>query len=107
MNLLGLGNLGRIGGCLSTRYVLLGVGAVAGAVTLGRHAKEAKPYVVEVAKEAIAFGEWLSSARAEEEEYWEDVMAEAKHQYKQEVEQKLQVLQKQQEMLLKIKSNLE
>jgi len=43
---------------------------------------------------------------AEGKEFWEDVTAEAKHQYKLEVEKKLEILQRQQEVLQKIKATL-
>lgn len=96
----------KIGGCVSAKFLLLGVGAVAGAVVLSRLIKEAKPVAVATTKEAIAFKQWLDSAKAESEEFVGDVVAEAKHEYRTEVEEKLAILQKQQEMLEKIKSNL-
>lgn len=100
-------NGGRIFGCLSAKYLLIGVGAVAGAVALSRLIKDAKPLMVGVTKEVIAFNQWLGSTVAEGQEYWEDVAAEAKYKYKEEVEKKLEILQKQQEILMKMKSSLE
>jgi hypothetical protein len=42
----------------------------------------------------------------ENKEFWEDVVAEAKHLYKLEIERKLEILQKHQEALQRIKQNL-
>jgi hypothetical protein len=61
---------------------------------------------VSATKEVIAFKEWLSANMDENKEFWEDVVAEAKHLYKLEIEGKLEILQKQQEALQRIKQNL-
>jgi hypothetical protein len=61
---------------------------------------------VSATKEVIAFKEWLSANMDENKEFWEDVVAEAKHLYKLEIERKLEILQKQQEALQRIKQNL-
>lgn len=42
----------------------------------------------------------------ENKEFWEDVVVEAKHLYKLKTERKLEILQKQQEALQRIKQNL-
>jgi hypothetical protein len=52
------------------------------------------------------FGKWLSANIGESKEFWEDVVAEAKRFYKLEIERKLEILQKQQEALQRIKQNL-
>ena len=77
-----------------------------GLVVLNRLLKDSRPLLVSATKEVIAFKEWLSANIDENKEFWEDVVAEAKHLYKLEIERKLEVLQKQQEALLRIKQNL-
>jgi len=103
---MGLMNGDKIGGCIPGKYVLLGVGAVAGAVLIGRLLKDSKPMAVAAAKEGISFSHWIGSQVAEGREFWEDVVAEAKHEYTEEVERKLEILQKQQAVLEKIKSKM-
>lgn len=103
---MGLFNAEEIGGCASAKYVLLGVGVVAGAVAVSRLLGGSRPLAVAAAKEGIAFSHWMGSQMAEGEEFWEDVVAEAKHEYKEEIERKLEILQKQQEILEKIKSQV-
>jgi len=95
-----------IGGCLSTNMLLYGVGAFVGLVVLNRFLKDSRPLLVSATKEVIAFKEWLSANMDENKEFWEDVVAEAKHLYKLEIERKLELLQKQQEALQRIKQNL-
>ncbi|WP_333784921.1 hypothetical protein [Thermocrinis sp.] len=95
-----------IGGCLSTNMLLYGVGALAGIVVLGKLLRDSRPLLVSATKEVIAFQEWLSGNIEEGKEFWEDVVAEAKHKYKLEIEKKLEILQKQQEILQRIKENL-
>lgn len=104
---MGLINADKIAGCASAKYVLLGVGAVAGAVLVGRLIRDSKPLAVAAAKEGIAFSQWMGTQMAEGREFWEDVTAEAKHEYKEDVERKLEILQKQQAVLEKIKSKIE
>jgi len=104
MKILGVG--AAVGECISKNYFLAGLGTVAGIVILGRLLKEAKPLLVGVTKEAIAFQQWLSSNIAEGQETWEDILAEARHQYKLEIEKKLEIIQKQQEVLEKLKASL-
>jgi len=103
---MGLIDGNKIGGCVPTKYVLLGIGAVAGVVLASRLLKDSKPLAVTAAKEGISFSHWISSHVAESKEFWEDVMAEAKHEYTEEVERKLEILQKQQAVLEKIKSKM-
>ncbi len=95
-----------IGGCLSTNMLLYGFGAFAGFVVLSRLMRDARPLLVSATKEVIAFQQWLAGNLEEGKEFWEDVVSEAKHQYRLEVEKKLDILQKQQEILQKIKERL-
>lgn len=95
-----------IGGCLSTNIMLYGVGALAGLVVLNRLIKETRPFIVSATKEVIAFQQWLTGNLEESKEFWEDTVSEAKHLYRLEVEKKLELLQKQQEILQRIKERL-
>jgi len=104
MEFLGIGK--TIGGCVSTNFFLAGIGAVVGMVVVGKLLKDAKPLLVATTKEVISFQQWLSSNIAEAQEFWEDVVAEAKHQYKLEIERKLEIIQKQQEVLEKLRAKL-
>ncbi len=95
-----------IGGCLSTNMMLYGFGALAGLVVLSKVMKDARPLLVSATKEVIAFQQWLTGNLEEGKEFWEDVVSEAKHLYRLEVEKKLEILQKQQEILQRIKERL-
>ncbi|MGQ0793308.1 MAG: hypothetical protein ACT4NX_04380 [Deltaproteobacteria bacterium] len=107
LKLLGLEALGEtIGGCIASRYFLAGVGTVAGVFLLGIALKQSRPLWVGASKEVIAFKDWLGASVGEGQEFWADVSAEAKHLYKLDVEKKLEILQKQQEVLQKIKATL-
>lgn len=106
MNFFGLRISSTIGGCLSTNYLLAGIGAVGAVVVISQLLRNSKPLLVGATKEVISFQQWLNSNIEESKEFWEDVIAEAKHEYKLEVERKLEILQKQQEILEKIKASL-
>ena len=95
-----------IGGCLSTNMMLYGFGALAGFVVLSKLMRDARPFLVSTTKEVIAFQQWLTGNLEEGKEFWEDVVSEAKHLYRMEVEKKLEILQKQQEILQRIKERL-
>lgn len=95
-----------IGGCLSTNMMLYGFGALAGLVVLSKVMKDSRPLLVSATKEVIAFQQWLTGNLEEDKEFWEDVVSEAKHLYRLEVEKKLEILQKQQEILQRIKERL-
>ncbi|HCO38913.1 MAG TPA: hypothetical protein DIT36_02890, partial [Aquificaceae bacterium] len=95
-----------IGGCLSTNMMLYGFGALAGLVVLSKVMKDSRPLLVSATKEVIAFQQWLTGNLEEGKEFWEDVVSEAKHLYRLEVEKKLEILQKQQEILQRIKERL-
>ncbi|MCS7171422.1 MAG: hypothetical protein N3D14_01300 [Aquificaceae bacterium] len=95
-----------IGGCFSTNMMLYGFGALAGLVILGKLMRDARPFLVSTTKEVIAFQQWLTGNLEESKEFWEDVVSEAKHLYRLEVEKKLEILQKQQEILQRIKERL-
>ena len=95
-----------IGGCISTNYLLAGIGTVGAVVLISQLLRHSKPLLVGATKEVISFQQWLNSNIEEGKEFWEDVIAEAKNEYKLEVERKLEILQKQQEILEKIKSSL-
>lgn len=105
MNFLGLGAVGEaVGECIASKYFLAGMGAVGAIYILSKLIRHSRPLMVEVTKEAISFKDWFSSSVAEGEEFWQDVAAEAKHLYKLDVEKKLAILQKQQEVLQRIKA---
>lgn len=106
MNILGVNLPSTIGGCISTNMFLYGIGALAGVVVLSKLLKDSRPLLVSATKEVIAFQHWLTGNMEESKEFWEDVVAEAKHIYRSEVEKKIEILQKQQEILQKIKENL-
>ncbi|MFN3921271.1 MAG: hypothetical protein ACK4K4_02590 [Caldimicrobium sp.] len=95
-----------IGGCLSTPMMLYGLGTFAGLVIVNRLLRDSKPFLVRLTKEAISFQQWIMGNLEESKEFWEDVYSEAKHLYRLEVEKKLQILQKQQEILQKLKEKL-
>ncbi|MFN4318922.1 MAG: hypothetical protein ACK4FY_00375 [Aquificaceae bacterium] len=95
-----------IGGCLSTNMMLYGFGTLAGLVVLSKIMKDSRPLLVSATKEVIAFQQWLTGNLEEGKEFWEDVVSEAKHLYRLEVEKKLEILQKQQEILQRIKERL-
>lgn len=95
-----------IGGCLSTNMMLYGFGALAGLMVFSKLMRDARPFLVSTTKEVIAFQHWLTGNLEEGKEFWEDVVSEAKHLYRLEVEKKLEILQKQQEILQKIKERL-
>ncbi len=95
-----------VGGCLSTNMLLYGFGTLAGLVVLSKIMKDARPLLVSATKEVIAFQQWLTGNLEEGREFWEDVISEAKHLYKLEVEKKLEILQKQQEILQRIRERI-
>jgi len=86
--------------------MLYGIGTLAGLVVLNALLRDSRPFLVSAAKEVIAFQNWLTGNLEESKEFWEDVFSEARHLYKLEVEKKLEILQKQQEILQKIKEKL-
>ena len=105
MNFLGLGTVGEaIGECIASKYFLAGVGAVGVVFILNKLMRQSRPLLVGATKEVISFRDWLGSSVAEGQEFWQDVAAEAKHLYKLDVERKLEILQKQQEVLQRIKA---
>ncbi|ADO44796.1 conserved hypothetical protein [Hydrogenobacter thermophilus TK-6] len=95
-----------LGGCISTNAMLYGFGALAGLVILSKLLRDSRPILVSATKEVIAFQQWLTGNLEEGKEFWEDVFSEARHLYRLEVEKKLEVLQKQQEILQRIKDRL-
>ena len=95
-----------LGGCLSTNALLYGFGALAGLVVLNRLLKDSRPLLVSATKEVIAFQQWLVGNIEEGKEFWEDVFSEARHLYRQELERKIEILQKQQELLQRIKEKI-
>jgi hypothetical protein len=107
MKFFGIEEIGEaIGECIFGNYFFAGIGTVVGIVLLTKLMKQGRPTLVGAAKEAISFKQWLSSSVAEGREFWEDVTAEAKHLYKLDVEKKLEILQKQQEILQKLRATL-
>lgn len=106
MSFCNLGICKSIGGCISGSLFLYGLGTIGALVVLNRLSKEARPILVSCAKEVVSFHHWLSATADETKEFWEDLWAEAKHLYRQEVERKISILQKQQELLKKIREQL-
>lgn len=95
-----------IGEYVGSNFFFAGIGSVVGILLLARLLKSQRPALVGVTKEAVAFKHWLDSSMAESKEFWEDVVAEAKHQYKLEVDRKLEILQRQQDILQKLRATL-
>lgn len=106
MSICNLGVCKAIGGCISGTYFLYGLGTIGALLLLNRLCRDLRPVLLVGAKEVVGFYHWLSLTVDETKEFWEDLWAEAKHQYRQEVERKISILQKQQELLQKIKEQL-
>ncbi|MCS7199780.1 MAG: hypothetical protein N2327_04400 [Caldimicrobium sp.] len=95
-----------IGSCISGTFFLYGLGTIGALVVLNRLSREARPLLLLGAKELVGFSHWVSASMDEAKEFWEDLWEEAKHLYRQEVERKISILQKQQELLQKIREQL-
>ncbi|MFP3158932.1 MAG: hypothetical protein RXR65_04090 [Hydrogenobaculum sp.] len=93
-------------GCFSRRYFTWGLGTVAAIYVLGKALEEFKPVLVGITKESISFGQWLNASIEAKKEVMEDIVHEAKSELKKEIELKITLLQKQQELLEKLKSSL-
>ncbi len=93
-------------GCFSRRYFTWGLGSVAMLYVLGKAMEEFKPVLVGLTKEGISFGQWLGASVEAKKEVMEDVVHEARSELKKEIELKITLLQKQQELLEKLKSSL-
>ncbi len=93
-------------GCFSRRYFTWGLGTVAAMYVLGKALEEFKPVLVGITKEGISFGQWLNASLEAKKEVVEDIVHEAKSELKKEIELKITLLQKQQELLEKLKSSL-
>jgi hypothetical protein len=93
-------------GCFSRRHFTWGLGTVAAMYVLGKALEEFKPVLVSVTKESISFGQWLNASLEAKKEVVEDIVHEAKSELKKEIELKITLLQKQQELLEKLKSSL-
>ncbi|MFP3254504.1 MAG: hypothetical protein RXN95_05485 [Hydrogenobaculum sp.] len=93
-------------GCFSRRYFTWGLGTVATIYVLGKALEEFKPVLVGITKESISFGQWLNASIEAKKEVMEDIVHEAKSELKKEIELKITLLQKQQELLEKLKSSL-
>lgn len=83
-----------------------GLGTVATIYVLGKALEELKPVLVGITKESISFGQWLNASIEAKKEVMEDIVHEAKSELKKEIELKITLLQKQQELLEKLKSSL-
>jgi hypothetical protein len=83
-----------------------GLGTVAAIYVLGKALEEFKPVLVGITKESISFGQWLNASIEAKKEVMEDIVHEAKSELKKEIELKITLLQKQQELLEKLKSSL-
>jgi hypothetical protein len=93
-------------GCFSRRYFTWGLGTVGVFYILGKALEEFKPVLVGITKESISFGQWLNASIEAKKEVMEDIVHEAKSELKKEIELKITLLQKQQELLEKLKSSL-
>jgi hypothetical protein len=93
-------------GCFSRRYFTWGLGTVATIYVLGKALEEFKPVLVGITKESISFAQWLNASIEAKKEVMEDIVHEAKSELKKEIELKITLLQKQQELLEKLKSSL-
>jgi hypothetical protein len=93
-------------GCFSRRYFTWGLGTVAAIYVLGKALEEFKPVLVGITKESISFAQWLNASIEAKKEVMEDIVHEAKSELKKEIELKITLLQKQQELLEKLKSSL-
>jgi hypothetical protein len=93
-------------GCFSRRYFTWGLGTVGVFYVLGKALEEFKPVLVGITKESISFGQWLNASIEAKKEVMEDIVHEAKSELKKEIELKITLLQKQQELLEKLKSSL-
>ncbi|MCX8041909.1 MAG: hypothetical protein N3A56_05375 [Thermodesulfobacteriaceae bacterium] len=93
-------------GCLSGSMILYGIGTIVGLKLLTHLMRDMRPLLVTSTKEVVAFQHWLNTQICSTKEFFEDVWAEAKHLYRQEVEKKISILQKQQELLERIRSQL-
>lgn len=93
-------------GCFSRKYFSWGLGTVALVYVLGKALEEFKPALVGITKEGISFGQWLNASLETKKEVIEDIYHEAKSELKKEIELKISLLQKQQELLEKLKSSL-
>jgi len=93
-------------GCFSRRYFTWGLGTVAAIYVFGKALEEFKPVLVGITKESISFGQWLNASIEAKKEVMEDIVHEAKSELKKEIELKITLLQKQQELLEKLKSSL-
>ena len=93
-------------GCFSRRYFTWGLGTVGVFYVLGKALEEFKPVLVGITKESISFGQWLNASIEAKKEVTEDIVHEAKSELKKEIELKITLLQKQQELLEKLKSSL-
>jgi len=93
-------------GCFSRRYFTWGLGTVGVFYVLGKALEEFKPVLVGITKESISFGQWLNASIEAKKEVMEDIAHEAKSELKKEIELKITLLQKQQELLEKLKSSL-
>jgi hypothetical protein len=93
-------------GCFSRRYFTWGLGTVAVIYVLGKALEEFKPVLVGITKESISFAQWLNASIEAKKEVMEDIVHEAKSELKKEIELKITLLQKQQELLEKLKSSL-
>lgn len=94
-------------GDVLSNYFFGGIAVVVTASLLSKTLKQTgRAYLVSATREVISFKQWLSSGLAENKEFCEDIIAEARHQYLAEVDKRLNILQKQQEFLQKIKATL-
>ncbi len=93
-------------GCFSRRYFLWGLSSVALIYVAGKALEEFKPALVGITKEALSMGQWISSGIESKKEVLEDIVHEAKAELKKEIELKIELLQKQQELLQKLKSSI-
>lgn len=87
-------------------YVLGGALGALGFMYLGKILERNKDRLVGLAKEGIAFKEWVGAKTDEIRETLEDIFAEAKYQYVEEREELSQILKKERELLESLEKHL-
>lgn len=94
---------------LSNRSLwLLGSGALGALAVLGlgKLSKKGRPAAVGVAKEGIAFSDWIVTKYEKMKEDAEDIIAEAKHEHQKDRESKAEIAKKEEDILRSIEEFL-
>lgn len=89
------------------KYFIGGALVALGGLLLERFLVKGKPHLVSVTKEAYAFKEWLRGKGEEIKENIEDILAEAKYSYHEELEDTKEIIQKEREIFEKLENLVE